>query len=140
MAGDRESEKIMKRLLIIFILFTSICYAQEVRTFTYNQLADAIYHAEGGSKADYLYGIRSVHYDSRQEARRICINTIRNNMRRFKERTHGSSNYEHYLPFLASRYCPTTGKSLSKAEKILNKHWLKNIKWFLNNPKEVIYE
>jgi hypothetical protein len=115
--------------LVAVLLFTFPAHAGERRVYTYDQLADAIYRAEGGAKATYLYGIRSVSYDSPAEARRICLNTIRNNVKRFKN--YGYKDYPNYLEFLASRYCPTTG-DLSNAEKKLNKYWLKNVKYFLD--------
>ncbi len=92
-------------------------------------IVNAIYRAEGGSKAQYLYGIRSVHYDSPEEARKICLNTVRNNRKRYAK--YGYKKYDTYLEFLASRYCPVKGKDLTSAEKRLNKYWLKNVKFFL---------
>ena len=50
-------------------------------------LADAIFKAEGGYKATYLYGIVSVPYKDEAEARQICINTINNNKKRFEKQT-----------------------------------------------------
>ena len=55
------------------------CYA-----YTDVQLANAIFKAEGGYKARYLYGIVSVKYKDEAEARRICLNTIRNHIKRHK--------------------------------------------------------
>ena len=134
MASYTRGEWIVKRFILIFLLITSTCFAKEIRVFTYDQLADAIYNAEGGEKATYLYGIRSVSYEDEEEARRICINTIRNNIRRYKE--YGHKHHPNYLSFLASRYCPVTGKNLSSSERKLNKHWLGNVKYFLNKQYE----
>ena len=90
------------------------------------QIVEAIYKAEGGDKATYLYGIRSVPYDTPEEARRICFNTVRNNRRRYKE--YGHEKYGTYLEFLASRYCPIGADNDPKG---LNKNWLKNVRYFL---------
>jgi hypothetical protein len=94
------------------------------------RLCDAIYKAEGGAKATYLYGIRSIPYKDASEARRICLNTINNNKGRYYKQT----RYKDYLDFLASRYCPTTG-NLSKAEKELNGNWIKNVRYFYERSK-----
>ena len=88
------------------------------------KLCNAIYKAEGGAKAQYLYGIRSVKYDTPEEARRICMNTIRNNRKRYADygyKTHGT-----YLEFLQSRYCPI-GCDNDRGE---NRFWIKNVKYF----------
>ena len=102
-----------------------------------NQLADAIFWAEGGWDTNYLFGIKSIKCEGYDECRRICKNTIRNNIGRFERRAslEGSQNLS-YLTFLQNRYCPTTG-NLSASEEELNGHWLKNVKWFLENPREI---
>ena len=124
--------KLMDVMWILFIImmlamFTQKCESEE---FTDTQICNAIYLAEGGAKADFLYGIRSVRYDTPEEARRICMNTIRNNRVRFLKQT----EYTDYLEFLQSRYCPTKGK-LSKAEQKGNGFWLKNVRYFLEKNK-----
>lgn len=94
------------------------------------EIVNAIYQAEGGSRAQYLYGIRSVPYDTPEEARRICFNTVRNNRARYAE--YGYKTYNTYLEFLASRYCPVGADNDPKG---LNKNWLKNVKYFLNKGR-----
>lgn len=133
---ERERKyKALKGFTVTFIattLFWFLIFAMWAKTgnaYTDEQIVNAIYKAEGGKNAQYLYGIRSVRYSTPQEARRICHNTVRNNRKRYAEygyKTHGS-----YLAFLASRYCPVTGKGLSKRELEVNKYWLKNVMFFL---------
>ena len=101
--------------ILAALLCASLARAEEAWTDT--QIVQAIYRAEGGLKAEYFYGIRSVRYRDIAEARRICHNTVRNNRRRYAQ--YGHKQYPDYLSFLASRYCPTKGK-LSQAEKKLN--------------------
>ena len=109
-----------KYIIAIFILLqASTCYA-----WTNNQIADAIFKAEGGYRAKYLYGIVSVHYKDEAAARRICLNTIRNNRKRFLKQ----DKYNDYLQFLASRYCPIGCDN----DIGTNKYWLKNVRYFLN--------
>ena len=94
------------------------------------RLCNAIYKAEGGSSATYLYGIRSVRYGSEQEARRICLNTIRNNHKRYAD--YGHKKHDTYLEFLASRYCPLNAKNDPTG---LNKNWIKNVRYFYKGEK-----
>ena len=94
------------------------------------QIVNATWVIEGGHKAQYAYGIRSVKYSSLAEARRICLRTVANNRVRFTKQ----NEYKDYLDFLASRYCPTKG-NLSKAESRLNKYWLGNLKKQLAKSK-----
>jgi len=105
-------------LFISFIFIDSSIYA-----FTDSELADAIFKAEGGYKAQYLYGIRSVSYKTEVEARKICLNTIRNNKKRFLQQT----EYKDYLDFFSSRYCPVGCDN----DRGTNRYWLKNVKYFL---------
>jgi len=107
-----------------------------------DKLADAIFWAEGGWSTKYLFGIKSINCEGYDECRRICENTIRKNIGRYRNQPKGNdgtkqwNNQSSYLMFFQSRYCPTTG-NLSASEKELNGYWLKNVKWFLNNPKEI---
>jgi hypothetical protein len=91
------------------------------------RLCDAIYKAEGGAKATYLYGIRSVHYDDAIEARRICLNTINNNKGRYYKQT----RYKDYLDFLGSRYCPVNCDN----DTGTNRYWIKNVRYFYERSK-----
>jgi len=92
---------------------------------------NAIYHAEGADKADYLYGIRSVPYDTPEEARRIAGNTVRNNYARWQR----AGKKEPYLLFLRNRYAPLEAGNDPLG---LNSNWLKNVGYFLENPKDVV--
>ena len=114
-------------LMTLFIasLAASLARAEE---YSDTQIVRAIWHTEGGQKAQFAYGIRSIKYKDIAEARKICYNTVRNNRRRYAQ--YGHKQYPDYLSFLASRYCPTKGK-LSQAEKKLNGNWLKNVRYFL---------
>lgn len=107
-----------------------------------DRLANAIYWAEGGAKTNFPFGIKSIKCEGYYECRRICENTISNNIRRYQrhkrmglvEKSYRVSENPRttYLEFLQSRYCPTSG-NLSASEKALNGHWLKNVIWFLEN-------
>ncbi len=107
--------------IILLLFLPSLAYA-----WSDSELCQAIFQAEGGLKAQYAYGIRSVRYKDLAEARRICLNTIHNQRIRHNKHSCGLS----YLECLANRYCPTKGK-LSKAEHKLNKNWIKLVTYFL---------
>lgn len=104
-------------------LFPARALAQEINI---PKLTHAIYTAEGGDKAQFPYGIRSIKCNSKAECKRICENTIKNNIKRHKKSLKKGDNRD-FLTFLRDRYCPIKGK-LSKAEKKLNKHWLDNVR------------
>jgi hypothetical protein len=125
----------LKYALIILVGFLIFCvvrgcdqkpvYASEV-TYTNEQIADAIYRAENSVK--YPYGIKSIDTKGNKEyARKICLNTIRNNRKRFAKQ----SQYKDFISFLGSRYCPTTIKS----EYSLNKNWVANVNFYLQKGR-----
>lgn len=92
------------------------------------EIVSAIYMAEGGSRAKWAYGIRSVQYKDKADAKRICLNTVRNNKKRYAD--YGHKQFRSFLEFLGSRYCPVVGH-LSKAERRLNGHWVGNVRYYL---------
>lgn len=112
----------MSKWLLLLLLLTTPCLAQN---YTNDQIADAIYKAENSKR--YPYGIMSI--DTKGDevyARKICLNTIRNNRKRYAD--YGYKDYDTYLEFLASRYCPVEAHPL-------NKYWLKNVRYFLQYDK-----
>ena len=114
-------------LLSILILLISNTYISSVHAadYTDEQIVNAIFKAEGGYKAIYLYGIRSVKYKDEAEAREICFRTVRNNHKRYTD--YGYKSYDTYLEFLASRYCPVGCDN----DRGTNKFWLGNVLYFL---------
>lgn len=114
------------KTLAIFLLLITSAHAQE---YTDDQIVNAIYLAEGGAKAQYPYGIRSVRCESKAECRAICQRTVRNNRKRYLK--HDGIRSRSFITFLGARYCPTQGAALSNREKSVNKNWLKNVKYFL---------
>jgi hypothetical protein len=125
----------MKTTLILLILTCGAFYSNTAygkvdansAQIDSNTLADCIFKAEGGAKAQYLYGIRSVKYKDEADARRICLNTINNNKKRFLRQ----DKYKDYLCFLANRYCPVNCDN----DRGNNVHWLRNVRYFLKKGK-----
>ena len=117
-------------IILILICLPTNAYAQlcPAKEYTNAEICQAIFLAEGGNKTKYPYGIRSVTCETKEECKRVCLNTVRNNRVRFKQ--YGFKRHKTYLDFLASRYAPTTG-NLRPAEKKLNVNWLSNVRYFL---------
>lgn len=98
------------------------------------EYVNAIYMAEGGVNAKYLYGIRSIRYTSKEDAKKLCFNTVKNNEKRYKK--YGYRKYSSFIQFLANRYCPTTGRNLTQSERKLNRYWMSNVTWFLEHNRK----
>jgi hypothetical protein len=108
----------MRILLIILslgILPANLLFAED---FTNDQIANAIYKAEGGTKASHPYGILT-HY-KHTTSRQACLNTIIHAKKDFK----GGD----FIEFLGSRYCPIGCDN----DNGTNKYWIRNVKYFLN--------
>ena len=115
----------MKLLTLILILLFPLCsFADEVK-YTNKSIVNAIFLAEGGYKAQYLYGIRSIPYKDEAEARQIARNTVKNQRRRHAKHKCDKS----YLECLSARYAPLEAQNDPKG---LNANWLKNVLYFLN--------
>ena len=97
----------------------------------HEQIADAIFWAEGGYKAEYPYGIRSVPCNGYDDCRKICLNTIYNTL--VKYRSQRCFEGEGDIPRLARRYAPEGAKNDPNG---LNKNWFTNVKYFLKHPKQ----
>lgn len=133
--GENQAFNIYVLMLSVMFVLLLLLGASVAKAdgFTNEEYVNAIYKAEGGKNARYLYGIRSISYKDAKEARRICLNTVRNNRKRYKK--YGYRRYPEFIQFLGSRYCPTSGANLSFSEKRLNKHWVKNVRYFLNKNR-----
>lgn len=95
----------------------------------FESVVDAIYWAEGGPKASVPYGILSIPCEG-VSCRRIAYNTVRNNFARFIRNPRG---HAVFLDFLSSRYAPVGCSN----DNGTNRHWKRNVEFFINNPKEV---
>ena len=116
-------------VLFIILGIRSCAHAGEIpktREYSTVEVCDAIYRAEGGAKAQYLYGIRSVKYVSVTEAQEICMRTVRHARKDYRNR----NIKEGFIEFLSRRYCPIGAKNDPHG---LNKNWVKNVKWFIKH-------
>ena len=91
--------------------------------YTDNQIANAIYKAEGGANTRHPYGIlkKFKHTTPRQ----ACINTIRHARRDW-------NGQGDFIEFLGSRYCPVGCSN----DNGTNKYWVGNVKAFLRGLNE----
>ena len=87
-----------------------------------NQMADAIYKAEGGKKARKPYGVLSIKVSNEAEARKVCINSIRNNYKRWQK----AGCPGGFVDFMADRWCPAS------ADPAGNRNWKKNVARLIN--------
>ena len=110
-------------VIIALLLILLIISSARADDYTDEQIVNAIYIIEGGAKATFAYGIRSVKYSTIAEARKICFNSVRNGRKRWIK---AGKPYD-LITFIGMRYCPTRGK-LSRAEQKLNGNWLTNLR------------
>lgn len=115
---------------VLALLLCVIASASEV--IDSQRMADAIYQAEGGANAVVPYGILSVKVSSEHEARRVCINTINNNMARWQWARQNGDDRD-FISFLGDRYCPL---GASNDPKGLNSHWKNNVRRAYGKPKD----
>ena len=110
-------------LLALILWVMGLMSRVRASEYTNDQIANAIYYAEGGDKTSHPYGIKSIPtYGNKEYARKICLNTIRNQRKRHAEHNCGKD----FLTCLWHRYCPPVTHKL-------NKNWLVNVKFYLVN-------
>lgn len=107
---------------IAFLFLAKIVWGAEVG-YTNEQIADAIYLAEGGAKTSHPYGILA-HY-KHTTPRQACINTIIH----AKKDWNGKGDF---IAFLGSRYAPI---GVANDPTGLNKFWIRNVRYFLQRSK-----
>lgn len=123
------NSKILKWLILFFLCITINVEGNDNYV---DKVVDAIYWAEGGAKTKYPYGIKSVKVKSVAEARAVCYNTV--NRKHIDWIAQGRKG--DFLVFLQKTYCPTSG-NLTAKERELNGYWLKNVRYFIVNPKTI---
>lgn len=107
-------------VMFFFLLFSVVyCRAED---YTNDEIANAIYKAEGSEKASKPFGILSVECNGYDECRQICLNTIKNQRIRHAKHNCGKD----FFVCFRNRYAPLEVHPL-------NKNWLKNVRWFLQN-------
>lgn len=117
-------------LIAVIFGIIALCTPSYASQYTIDDWVDAVYMAEGGASAQFLYGIRSVKYKDKAEAREICYRTIeRTLISRRKERC---KEGESDLDCLSRRYAPLNADNDPSG---LNKNWKKNVLFHLRTNK-----
>lgn len=93
--------------------FCSVSSASEVVNIPI--LADAIRKAEGNPN----YGVLSIPCKTEAKCRQICINSIKNNLKRYEK----SDKSIDFISFMAKRWAPVGAKN---DPKNLNANWIRN--------------
>lgn len=125
---ENEPEAIVALAVLVALLTVLLaiglpsCAHAEV--YDSNDIADAIYIAEGGSRAVKPYGVLSVPCHSEQECRNVCLNTVENTFTRWQ----ADGSQGDFLEALSRRYCPI---GASNDPQGLNRNWLGNVKRLL---------
>jgi hypothetical protein len=106
------------KITAITLLFILLLTTPAMAEYSNEQIANAIYKAEGGTKTAFPYGIlqRYKHTTPRQ----ACINTIKHAKKDFNGK-------DDFIVFLGSRYCPVGCNN----DNGTNRYWVKNVKYFL---------
>jgi len=114
--------KITKCLVFLLVFLPVLAFSGQISDVSANKIVDSIYKIEGGAKTKYPFGIKSINtYGNYEVARRICLNTIRNNYFRWQK----TPKTNDFLQFLQTRYCPIGAKD---DPKNLNSNWLSNLR------------
>ncbi len=102
--------------IMLILVLMALARADEV--YTDNQIANAIYYAEGGIKTRHPYGIKSINtYGNKDYARKICLQSIQNAKKRWLK----AGMPEDFIVFMGRRYSPPN----------INPNWVKLVKYFL---------
>ncbi len=132
---DQKVRKTAKIAILLFLLIIPQLEAQIVAENShflanngiknvksnFANIVDSIYLTEGGKNTNFPYGIKSVKCSGEKECRKVCLNTVRNNYKRWL----ASDQKKTYLEFLRDHYAPLSDSQL-------NKNWLKNVTYFMD--------
>lgn len=111
----------IKLMDIISEIMTNVsppAIVQHVPSININKIVNAIYRAEGGNKTKYPYGIKSIKTKGRDDARKICINTVNHAYRDWIS----AGSKGDFIDFLSKRYCFDEHEHWAKMVKSILKH------------------
>ena len=108
---------ILAFLFYILVLLDLSCEPAFPEEIDVNRMVNAIWRAEGAEKATYAYGIKSVKYDTLAEARKICENSVRNNIKRWEK----AGKPDDFISYMGRRFCPAEIHPL-------NRFWSRNVR------------
>jgi hypothetical protein len=121
---DKKRPRVRACLALAVILCATPAFAGSEH-IPAEKVADAIYRAEGGKRAKVAYGVLSVKVSGEAEARRVCLNSIRNSRARWEK----AGRPGDWLAYFAARWAPTKGAT--NDPQGLNRNWLRNVRGIL---------
>lgn len=113
----------MFQVVLILLLLAGPVWAEPSHEIPAEKVANAIYLAEGGAKTRYPYGVLSVKVSGEAEARRVCLNSIRNSRARWEK----AGRPGDWLEFMAARWIP------AEVDPVGHKNWIKNVRYFIQS-------
>jgi hypothetical protein len=113
-------EQSIRKFLVLSLFITSIVVGNTAfADYSVEQIADAIYLAEGGAKTSHPYGILKKYKTT--TPRQACINTVAHALKDW-------NGQGDFIQFLGNRYCPVGAENDPTG---LNKNWVGNVTYFL---------
>lgn len=106
-------------LMFVLTNFTLLLASEPINV---SILADSIRLAEGNKN----YGVLSIPCKTEQKCRQICINSIKNNLKRYET----SPKDVDFITFMGKRWAPVGMGLGSNDPKNLNANWVKNTSFF----------
>ena len=100
--------------LVVALSLSGLVYAQDINV---EKFADAIRRAEGNAN----YGVLSIPCKTEAKCRQICINSIKNNLKRYEK----SDKNTDFVGFMAKRWCPIGAENDPKG---LNRNFERNLR------------
>lgn len=113
-----QFERLIRKALCVVVMVFGFC-ANSFADYSVDEIADAIYLAEGGAKTSHPYGILKKYKTT--TPRQACINTINHALRDW-------DGQGDFIQFLGNRYCPVGAENDPTG---LNKNWVGNVTYFL---------
>mgnify|MGYP001600186831 FL=1 len=102
---------------LIFWLGVMACQASEWDEYSDQQIANAIYQAEGGVKTRFPYGVKSIKCQGEPQCRKICLNSVFNGRKRWER----AGKPTDLITFIGKRYSPPS----------TNPNWVRLVTYFL---------
>lgn len=114
-------------LVVIGIVFGTASFSNAdslTASYSVEQIANAIYIAEGGANTAHPYGILKKYKTT--TPRQACINTIKHAIKDWD----GKGDF---IAFLGNRYAPI---GVANDPTGLNRNWIKNVKHYLRRQHD----
>lgn len=111
---------------------STVVKVNNIEGYSEQEWCNAIYWAEGGNNTKHPYGILAKYKHT--SPRQACINTVTHKWRDYSKLPYKTRQRKRFLVYLQERYAPINA---SNDPGGLNKNWIKNVKWYLEHPKEV---